>query len=823
MIEIKNLTKIYKSKKGLKTTAINNINLKIANKGMLFITGKSGSGKSTLLNLLGGLDDITEGQILINGHDISKFTKDEYDSYRNTYIGFIFQEFNILEQYNVYENIELSKKLQNQNIKKEDIDKLLDRLGLNNLGSRKISELSGGQKQRIAIARALIKDPFIILADEPTGNLDRKSSEQIFNILKEISKEKLVIVVSHDLQSALKYGDRIIEIEDGNIINDSLPTDKIETNPFVLKKSKLPLQYALKMAFSSFKNKPFKLCMTILLTTISLIFMGFTFNCMIFDKTMLIVNTMKENNDYVYNVEKAISSYSGMYEPLNLEEDDIDYIKNKINDKFSLSYNLYDNSQLLNFEFGENNLDIPFYTNYFSPKFVELNDSRILNKIIGSEPKENNEIVVHKYFADYIIKFGIKTSNDELYFPKDYDDIINSKKQIKLGQNKVIITGIIDDNNTMFEDIKNETIVDDEELMLYLQKYKNKANDFYVKGFTNSAILGASKEKCLDFMYIKKKNLIEDGIESGNIKTLNNEIDAITKDGIKSINSLEKNEIIISIDKLQSFNKTMENEINEYFKENRNLTYNDALAKYIEQYLKNNDITLYLNYYGMYNMEEDIQVKVIGVSLDDISYVSEKYLEEIEPITKLISSVKIFDNNTNNLTNSFKNLVFKPINNLDGTYYNYSINAGVDSDISNVISTYKALNIYILIISLVFILFTFLLFSNFIYLSISYCKKEIGILRALGARNKDVIKIFGYESLTIGILSWIISIIGWVIVCSVLNKSLFGKLYYTLNGIVTHPLVPILMFIYVIVIVIIITAVSISRINKIKPIDAIKN
>lgn len=823
MIEIKNLTKIYKSKKGLKTTAINNINLKIANKGMLFITGKSGSGKSTLLNLLGGLDDITEGQILINGHDISKFTKDEYDSYRNTYIGFIFQEFNILEQYNVYENIELSKKLQNQNIKKEDIDKLLDKLGLNNLGSRKISELSGGQKQRIAIARALIKDPFIILADEPTGNLDRKSSEQIFNILKEISKEKLVIVVSHDLQSALKYGDRIIEIEDGNIINDSLPTDKIETNPFVLKKSKLPLQYALKMAFSSFKNKPFKLCMTVLLTTISLIFMGFTFNCMIFDKTMLIVNTMKENNDYVYNVEKAISSYSGMYEPLNLEENDIDYIKNKINDKFSLSYNLYDNSQLLNFEFGENNLDIPFYTNYFSPKFVELNDSRILNKIIGSEPKENNEIVVHKYFADYIIKFGIKTSNDELYFPKDYDDIINSKKQIKLGQNKVIITGIIDDNNTMFEDIKNETIVDDEELMLYLQKYKNKANDFYVKGFTNSAILGASKEKCLDFMYIKKKNLIEDGIESGNIKTLNNEIDAITKDGIKSINSLEKNEIIISIDKLQLFNKTMENEINEYFKENRNLTYNDALAKYIEQYLKNNDITLYLNYYGMYNMEEDIQVKVIGVSLDDISYVSEKYLEEIEPITKLIYSVKIFDNNTNNLTNSFKNLVFKPINNLDGTYYNYSINAGVDSDISNVISTYKTLNIYILIISLVFILFTFLLFSNFIYLSISYCKKEIGILRALGARNKDVIKIFGYESLTIGILSWIISIIGWFIVCSVLNKSLFGKLYYTLNGIVTHPLVPILMFIYVIVIAIIITAVSISRINKIKPIDAIKN
>ena len=157
MIELENLKKVYKSKKSTSTIAIDNINLKIGNKGMVFIVGKSGSGKSTLLNLLGGLDSITSGKILINGKNISDFNNKQYDSYRNTYIGFIFQEFNVLEQYNVYENIELALKLQNSIVSKNKINELLNKLGLNNLGNRKINELSGGQKQRVAIARALIK------------------------------------------------------------------------------------------------------------------------------------------------------------------------------------------------------------------------------------------------------------------------------------------------------------------------------------------------------------------------------------------------------------------------------------------------------------------------------------------------------------------------------------------------------------------------------------------------------------------------------------------------------------------------------------------
>ena len=140
-----------------------------------------------------------------------------------------------------------------------------------------------------------------------------------------------------------------------------------------------------------------------------------------------------------------------------------------------------------------------------------------------------------------------------------------------------------------------------------------------------------------------------------------------------------------------------------------------------------------------------------------------------------------------------------------------------------VIGTYKALYKYILVVSLIFVLFAILLFSNFIGTSISYAKKEIGILRALGARNKDTLKIFTYESLIIGFISWILSVIGWIYACNLLNKSMFGNMYYTLNGIIKSPLVPLGMFIFTIIIALVITFISISRVNRIKPIDAILN
>ncbi len=220
MIEIRNITKIYHSKTGTSVKALDNVSVTFPDRGMVFILGKSGSGKSTLLNVIGGLDGCDGGEFIIKGKSSKDFVGSDFDAYRNTFIGFIFQEYNILDDFSVGANIGLALELQGKKATNEKINEILADVDLLDYGKRKPNELSGGQKQRVAIARALVKDPEIIMADEPTGALDSNTGKQILDTLKELSKTKLVIVVSHDVDFAEKYGDRIIEMKDGRIFRD---------------------------------------------------------------------------------------------------------------------------------------------------------------------------------------------------------------------------------------------------------------------------------------------------------------------------------------------------------------------------------------------------------------------------------------------------------------------------------------------------------------------------------------------------------------------------------------------------------------------------
>lgn len=218
MIEVKELTKIYKSRKSGECVALDHISFTLPDKGFFFIIGKSGSGKTTLLSLLGGLDTITSGKIIENGQEVDAFNQKQQIYYRNSTIGFIFQDFHLLDDLTIYENIAFALDLQGE----EDKDKVIKALkdtDLSEYEKRYPKELSGGQKQRVAIARALVKNPSIVLADEPTGNLDSKTTGQILDILKELAKEKLVIIVSHNLNDAYKYADEILELSDGKILN----------------------------------------------------------------------------------------------------------------------------------------------------------------------------------------------------------------------------------------------------------------------------------------------------------------------------------------------------------------------------------------------------------------------------------------------------------------------------------------------------------------------------------------------------------------------------------------------------------------------------
>ena len=220
MLEVKNLVKKYVSKKGTVVKALDDVSIKFPSTGMVFILGKSGSGKSTLLNVMGGLDIPDSGEIIIKNKSSRNFQQSDFDCYRNTYLGLVFQEYNLLDDFNVEENISLALELQKKELNPFDLAGILDKVGLRGLGKRKVSELSGGQKQRVAIARALVKNPDIIFADEPSGALDSSTGKQIFDTLKLLSEEKLIVIISHDRDFAEFYGDRIIELRDGKVYSD---------------------------------------------------------------------------------------------------------------------------------------------------------------------------------------------------------------------------------------------------------------------------------------------------------------------------------------------------------------------------------------------------------------------------------------------------------------------------------------------------------------------------------------------------------------------------------------------------------------------------
>ena len=331
MLKLENVTKIYKTKAG-EVRAIDGISLTFPSSGFVFITGKSGCGKTTLLNVIGGLDGIDEGEILVQDKKFSQFSPAEYDDYRNTFIGFIFQEYNLLPEFTVEKNIKMAMELQGKQADESEFERLLKDVEIEGLKTRRPSELSGGQRQRVAIARALVKEPRIIIADEPTGALDSATGEQVLETLKKLSKDKLVIVVSHDREFAEKYADRLIHLVDGKVeqdltfnekelrenvqerentllvregadlsdgekellikgvkerkqisvlkdlsYRDRMPTGEVQYDPgesVALKKSKMKLKSAIHLGTKSLGVKPFRLVLTVLISALAFAVFG---------------------------------------------------------------------------------------------------------------------------------------------------------------------------------------------------------------------------------------------------------------------------------------------------------------------------------------------------------------------------------------------------------------------------------------------------------------------------------------------------------------------------------------------------------------------
>lgn len=459
MISIKNLSKNYKSKNE-KFTALDEITLLFPNNGLFFITGESGSGKSTLLNIIGTLDDYDSGEIFIENLNINKLSKKQVECFRQNYIGYVFQQFNLIDELSIYDNVSISQDLANTN--ESEINELLKLLKLDKLKNKRINELSGGEQQRVAIARALIKKPKILLCDEPTGMLDDENSRLIFEIFKRISNNTLVIVVTHNINLAFQFSNNIIKLKNGKII-ETVKTNENETSkilelekPRNLNKDKI-FKISFSWMFVRFKRL-FVICFLFLILTVSSVFSLSFINR---NNGKLIVKAFYNNDtNYLAYYKEYVYANSGNdinTNPLiGMNNNDLMYFKNNLidfNGDVVYNYFISNYGKLLD----KNNI---YTRNYGKSKGYNTNknngiaviNQEFINKydmsLYGNLPSTPEEVVITKYvFEQY------KLSGYYDYFEKtiqNYDDMIGNyitleDSKLKVTKNLKVV-GILDTN-----------------------------------------------------------------------------------------------------------------------------------------------------------------------------------------------------------------------------------------------------------------------------------------------------------------------------------------------------------------------------------------
>lgn len=423
MIELKGLYKTYVPNKDTQVHALQDINLTFADSGLVFLLGKSGSGKTTLLNMLGGLDKPTKGEIRVDGKELDLHKEKQINSYRNNQVGFIFQNYGLLEDLTVKSNLKIALDMQHVHAKDERMQKILQTVGLGSCLYRKVSQLSGGQKQRVAIARALIKDSRIILADEPTGNLDERNSKEIFELLQEIAKTRLVIVVTHSQKFAQMYAQRIITLKDGCVAADVMteePPQTIAKKPLWTSRA-FPFATTLKFAWINIWHVKVRFVLTLACLILSLTFFGAGLSAMRYDKYELFETAFRDNDVTSYTLVSSL--YDGdrrsALQPQQLEKIQTDgSLLTYEGIDFSLCY-------------GERNLVLLNRSMHYYPDSIALCDVKKLHALgidfyAGRAPIKNGEIAITKYFAEGILQAKEFTDYHKI---STIDDMIGKKFQ----------------------------------------------------------------------------------------------------------------------------------------------------------------------------------------------------------------------------------------------------------------------------------------------------------------------------------------------------------------------------------------------------------
>lgn len=420
LIKLKNVSKFY-YKKGVIASGFTKVNLSFDIGEFVAITGESGSGKSTLLNVISGLDSYEEGEMYINGSETSHYTEKDFENYRRTYVGNIFQNFNLVNSYTVYQNIELVLLLngyKKKEIKKKVLD-LIKKVGLYKFRNAKVSKLSGGQKQRVAIARALAKDTPMIIADEPTGSLDSSAANEIIKLLSEVAKDKLVIIVTHNYEQVSKYVTRKIRMHDGKVLEDKKIKeidDDIEVKKGVFN-SITPLN-KIRLAF----RNTFNIIPKFLLLLIVYLFI-----------TVSIIAEYASFREQEY-----IESQSGENYVFQNFSDKRIVIKKK--DKSSISDNDYDTLKKIE------NVDYVVKNDLLIDSFINLTDNNSFwldgsvnnienfrgNVDIGRMPENDDEVIIEANKNDYYVKQSDKLLSRDFYIENYYTSQTSEESKVKI-------------------------------------------------------------------------------------------------------------------------------------------------------------------------------------------------------------------------------------------------------------------------------------------------------------------------------------------------------------------------------------------------------
>lgn len=519
MLELKNIFKSYHEEEILK-----DINLKFPNKGLIVILGPSGCGKTTLLNIIGGLTKPSKGEIILNGKSTKDFKKTTWDSYRNNYIGFIFQNYHLLNHLSVIDNISLKLRISQQSKFQNKALKHLKQVGLLAKKNAKPTFLSGGQKQRVAIARALVNDPAIILADEPTGALDSQASNKIMNLFAKIAQTKLVIMVTHNESLALKYATDIIRMQDGKVINDPqlMITQKSFNNQ--LSKTKLSIMTALKLSLKNLIGKKMRFFLTAFATSIGLIGLttilsvsqGFNKEIKRFEQDSMANFPLIIQNGIVKKDVKTISNNSmGQLNVSNMIANK--YHENKITNTYLQFINKIDKTYFWEVSFCYPPKDVvKMNNNYLSTVNLNLfglsknkfNDEFTL--LAGSYPQSLDEIILivnkNKEISSHLTE-SLALNKKKI----KYQDILKNKLFLKNGNTYFTL------NIVGVAMIKDESIIgatqfdEDKDNFVYLNTLDEKINKnimpqtiyLYPKDLI-------SKEKIINYLSTEKEIIFND-------------------------------------------------------------------------------------------------------------------------------------------------------------------------------------------------------------------------------------------------------------------------------------------------------------------------